>query len=107
MEFIQYSEVLFLMDKLNDDGTPVPFSVRFATGTGRYVEIRRGVKSVLDKSAEEVEDLQKGKKMYKVDHHGAAKKMWVNVKDIDTGEIKKMYPRTITHFNGLKLSFDI
>jgi hypothetical protein len=108
MEFIKYSEVLYLMDKLDDQGLPVPFSFISATASGRFLEMKRAVKNVLDKKEEDLPKIKAaGKKAFKPDHNRAAKKMWIDIKNLDTEEIKRIYPRTIINFNGFKLSFDI
>lgn len=107
MEFIHYSEVLHLMDKLDDDHKPIPFSVTFPTETGRFIEIKRAVKNVLDKDDPSLNAIRHGKAVIKPDYYRAAKRMWVDIKDMDTQQIIRVYPRTIMVFNGYKVSFDI
>lgn len=96
------------MDKLDDSGKPVPFSFTCATSSGRFLEMKSAVKSVLDKNDSQIHAIRSMEKnSVKVDHYRSAKKMWVDIKDIESNEIKRVYPRTIIRFNGYKVNLDI
>jgi hypothetical protein len=107
MESIKYSEIMYLMDQLDDKGLPIPFSFTSATASGRFLTMHRAVKNVLDKDDNDIQAIRHAEPVMKKDHNRAAKKMWYDIKDLESGEIRRIYPRTITMFNGLKLSFDI
>lgn len=107
MEFIHYSEVLYLMDKLDESGKPVPFSFECSTSEGKFLTMQHAVKNTLDKTEDEIRILNKGMKISVPKSERREKKMFVRIKNLDTEEIRTVYPRTIIMFNGFKVSFDI
>ena len=107
MEFIHYSEVLYLMDKLDHSGKPIPFSFTCSTAEGHFLTMNKAVKNVLDKTEDEIRVLQRGIKERMPQSPQGEKKMYVRVKDMENGDIRTVYPRTFIRFNGSKVVFDI
>ena len=122
MEFIPYNEVLYQLNRTDAQGKPIPFSFTCSTGKGTFLTVNRAVKNVLKTIAERKEKKKEIPASAGMSERGAGmsergagmsdkkgkeagdKEMFIRILDLDTGEIKTVYPRTFTFFNGFKVS---
>lgn len=109
MEFISYSEVLYQINRTDKDGKPIPFSFTCSTSKGTFLTVNRAVKNVLKTIHEkEASGQQQASGKALLDAHSlkleADKEMFIRILDLDTGDIKTVYPRTFIFFNGFKVS---
>lgn len=111
--YIRLTEVLDLMDALDSNGDPIPFSIRFVTANrkdktgGEIITIDKAVKCVgkdkkgnpvIDTRRKETPDLTKPKNP----NH------WSNATRnlfLPNGQIRKVHIRLIIEFNGQKVCY--
>ncbi len=110
--YIQLSNALDLMDRLDDDGKPERFHVKFVTADrirrsgGEIIEIPSGRKCVGNRNGKTVFDSRQ-----KADHNSSISRQpnhWVNSTRniiLPNGGIRKIHIRLIIEFNNQKVFF--
>lgn len=109
--YIRLSDVLSEMDRLDDQGKPIKFNIKFVTANrkertgGEIIEIKGGRKCVDVKEDKPVFDTRKSvsePKLHKNPNH------WVNSTRnilLPNGRIRKVHIRLIIEFNDQKVCF--
>lgn len=100
MDLIKLSDVLNLMDDVDQHNNPIPFSIEFFTKEGRKVVVDKAVKCITKKSGKVVYD---GNKKRKAPNHfkNATRNIHIPV----SNQIRKLNIRLITKFNGIKVAY--
>lgn len=108
---IRLIDALNLMDEVDREGIPVPFSIKYVTYNrkgktgGEVVEIERAVKCVGMRGGKIVHDTRQKEKDASKKPPNHFKNSTRNLNIVGTDQIRKCNIRLITEFNGQKVTW--